>query len=326
VPVLLNARLTPRAHNHAAKRADIPQKHYDRVRTNHPGLYEHMMGELYPHGGVTLVRTIVHAGEQPVVRALLSDRFELIDNVDVLTTLLSALTNAGLGAETVELTGDFDEEAGSLRMRVVVPAIAIAARELVAHYRSPFDGRSGQELPMIFAGVEISNSETGGGAYQILPRAVLQVCRNGMTRNVGDEKFRRVHLGARLESGVINWSAETRRKQLDLLGSAAEDAIRTFISPEYLAGIVATASAAASIEVQAIGDAMARLVTVAQLTDDEADAVLAAFTRSSDLSVLGLAHAVTAHAQAVESSDRQSELEQAFWTIVENANSFAGAS
>lgn len=326
---MLGGAPTRRAHGQLAGRAGVPQAFYHRLVDGHPGLWQHTMRELYPTGPslVRMIRSDQPGGTwitKPTVRAVLSDRYQIIDNVDVLTTMLGAFTESGLGANEVQIHGDFDADDGLLRIRCTVPSIAVHARDLVATYRSPFDHRTGAELPMIFAGIEVSNSETGGGAFTIRPRAVLQVCNNGMTRDIATEQFRRVHLGAKLDqSGVIVWSDETRRKQLELVSSAARDAITTFVSPSYLTGIVNEASAAAGIQVTNIDEARARLVKSAQLSDDESNAVMRMWMDSADSSVLGLAHAVTAAAQLAESSDRQSELEQTFWSIVSQPDVYA---
>lgn len=314
---LPNVTPTIRAHRQLAGRADVPAKYYERILNHHPDLWSETMNTLFPDGpGLYRLR---RDGDNMVMRAALSDRYQVIDNVDVLTTMLQAFTDAGLSANDVSISGDLDVDDGLLRIRCTVPSIAINARELVKDYRSPFDKRTGADLPMIFAGIEVGNSETGGGAYTIRPRAVLQVCNNGMTRNVRDDVFRKVHLGSRLTEGVVSWTDTTRRKQLEFMASAARDAITTFISPQYLTKIVDEASAAAGLNITNIDESFNRVIKLAQLTDDEANGVMSAFITSADVTVLGLAQAVTAHAQLVDSSDRQSELEQAFWSIIDQA-------
>lgn len=315
----VDAVLAPRAHAQVAETAGIPKAFYDRILGSHPDLWATNVNTLFPHVA-RLVRTSRRRFENGelywLARAVLSDTYATIDNVDVLTSFLTVLAAEGLSSEQVEVQGDLDGDSGQLRMRVWVPSIGVAARDLVARYRSPFNGRTGTELPMIFAGLELSNNETGGGAYSIAPRAVLQVCTNGMTRDVRSEVFRRVHLGARLDDGVVRWSDETRSKQLDFIASAAGDAVRRFISPEYLRQIVDEASVAAGIEIDDITVTMSKVTKQHSLSDEEASRVLNLFTRSGDTSLLGLGHAVTALAQDVTSSDRQAELERAFWAIV----------
>lgn len=58
------------------------------------------------------------------------------------------------------------------------------------------------------------NSETGRGAFTLLPRLVVQVCRNGMT--IARGAMRAVHLGERLDEGPVTWSGNTQDKTLAL--------------------------------------------------------------------------------------------------------------
>lgn len=55
------------------------------------------------------------------------------------------------------------------------------AGRLLAGYTSPFSGAKGADNPVVFAGMVVSNSETGHGSFSITPRIVAQVCDNGMT-------------------------------------------------------------------------------------------------------------------------------------------------
>ncbi|XVV39341.1 hypothetical protein ACQPXT_40605 [Streptomyces sp. CA-100214] len=115
-----------------------------------------------------------------VARALLSDSYKLMDNFDMLRPRWTASSRPDTPPRS--------------RVRPHRPAQCTCAsspnrrrpaRTRLRGYRSPFDGRSGDELPMISAGFVITNSEVGAGAYTITPRAVIQVCRNGLTQSKG---------------------------------------------------------------------------------------------------------------------------------------------
>lgn len=313
-------RPTRRAHGQLAAMASVPFGYYERLLQHHHELVDHTMNELFPDTRRLYRLRFPADGGLPIMRAALSDRYLPIDNGDVLTTVLKAFTDAGLGANDVQVLGDLDTNDGSLRVRCTVPAIAVNALELVNDYTH--GGRSGVQYPMIFAGIEFSNSETGGGAFNIAPRAVLQVCTNGLTRDAFN--FRRVHLGARLEQdGAVVWSDETRRKQLDLIASAARDAITQFMSPSFLRTLVNDALIAKGKPVVDVEASHGAVVKFAQLSDDEARSVLNAFVQGGALTQLGWAHALTAVAQTVDESDRQAELEAQFWPLV-TTNALAG--
>lgn len=321
-PAFHFSKPTRRAHNQLASRADIPQKHYDRLFNGHTDLWAQEMIRFQPKGAA-LYRFIDGdtPGFEPTLRAVLSDRYSVIDNVDTLTALLTALHDAGLGPSECQVTGDFDAEDGRMCIRVTVPSISAVALDLVRNYNH--GGRRGVDYPLVFAGLEMTNHETGGGAWSIRDRVVLQVCTNGMTRDIAD--FRKVHLGGKLEQGIISWSDTTREKQLAFVASAATDAIRTLISPEHVRAVVEEATAAKENRVVNVEKAMSQVVKTCQLTDDEANKAMLLFIEGGDTSVLGLANAVTALAQEVPSGERQSELEASFWSIVGRAEQLTGA-
>ncbi|MGW5432940.1 hypothetical protein ACWET9_37980 [Streptomyces sp. NPDC004059] len=96
---------------------------------------------------------------------------------------------------------------------------------------------------MISAGFVITNSEGGSGAYTITPRAVIQVCRNGLTE--AKDVMGAVHLGGRHDEGVVSWSGQTQRKTVELIMAKIADAVRTFLSREYVVVKVRRVRAAA---------------------------------------------------------------------------------
>jgi hypothetical protein len=188
-----------------------------------------------------------------VARALLSDSYKVMDNLDVLTAALTGMKQAGVSAE-IEACDLTDRR---MYVRVVAPEIRALAPKLLARYRDPFGdelvrGRdvafwrdiaeregmgygAGQE-PVVFAGYVLANSGVGGGALTITPRIVVQICRNGLT--VTRDALRRVHLGGQLDEGVIRWSDTTQQRNLDLVTSMTADAVATFLDTDYVAKVI----------------------------------------------------------------------------------------
>ena len=56
-------------------------------------------------------------------------------------------------------------------VRVVCEQVRVLAPALLAGYRSPFTGAAGADNPVVFAGFVITNSETGCGAFSLVPAA-----------------------------------------------------------------------------------------------------------------------------------------------------------
>jgi hypothetical protein len=270
-------------------------------------------------------------GDQGVMRGLLSDRYNIIDNLDILTAALKGIRKAGLDAQ---ITGcDLTER--RMRVRVVVPAATVWAHTLFQDYRTPFrddgpvvkvgDGNSwtidsaraaaaregsaytpGTE-PIIFAGFEIGNGELGGGAASITPYALANICGNGL--RITAEAERKTHLGGRLEEGVIQWSAETRERELAAVVSKCADAAQTFASTTYWAAKVAELEAKAGKSVVKPTDTIRVIGKRLAWTEADTDDILSHFTLGGQLTAGGVMNAVTSYAQTVADPDKAADLE-----------------
>jgi hypothetical protein len=95
-----DARLLPTtaADNQIAKKLDIPPQYLRRVREHHLGLYDANVNGWLAHDPQRrfLVRGLAAGeGETGVMRALLSDQFRIVDNLDVLMSALDGIRQAG---------------------------------------------------------------------------------------------------------------------------------------------------------------------------------------------------------------------------------------
>jgi hypothetical protein len=238
-----------------------------------------------------------------IARAFLSDRYRTIDNYDVLMATLKGVRAAGVD---VKIDGaDLTDRRMSVRLSC--PEVAEYAGDLLDGYRSPFTGETGADNPTIFAGLVVKNSETGGGAFTIVPRLVVQVCNNGL--QMTKDAMRAIHLGGKLDEGVVRWSDDTQRQELDLVTSKARDAVATFLDVDYMKAKIADLRLLAGIEIDHPVDTIERLSKKAGWTDVEEAAILSHFIKGGQTTALGVAQAVTAFAQTVEAVDRQDELE-----------------
>lgn len=257
-------------------------------------------------GKKMLVRAF-HTGDPAdtgIARAFLSDRFGVhIDNYDVILAALDAVRAAGVG---FRLDGaDLTER--TMRVRLYSPDVVALAPTLLANYRSPFDSRHGADRPIVWGGLEIRNSETGGGAFTIVPRFVVEVCTNGMTRP--QDALREVHLGGRLDEGVVRWSGETQQRAVELVKAKTTDAVRSFLDREWVQAKVTEIEAQAGAPVADAVSTIERVGKACGYSQAEQASILDCFIRSGDLTAGGVMQAVTAAARGVESSDRAMVLE-----------------
>lgn len=305
------------AHGHLSERTGIPRAYYRRLQDGHLDLLAANVNRWLENDtrSVTL-RTFTREGGPDLLRAVLSDRYGFIDSWDVVLSSLQGIREAGVvDPSQLQITGDLTER--RLRVRVTAPEVGTNVADLLGDYRSPFNGRSGQDLPQLWAGLEISNSETGGGAFVITPRVVLQVCSNGMT--ISKDVARAVHLGAKLDEGAVNWSQQTQRKTLELITSRAKDAVTTFLSKDYVESVANDLRELQGVEVRNVAKVIESVGKELSLNEDEADELLNLFTVSADTTALGIGHAITALAQKVENPERAAELEGSFFKSVEVA-------
>jgi hypothetical protein len=295
-----------------------------------------------------------------VLRAALSPRYKIIDNLDVLLAVMDGLRKAGV--EAVPDVSDLTDR--RMHVRFSVPGIAAYAENLLAGYRSPFDGPGGVERagnggrpgmklevghfgagaealarglaaakregkdyppgqePIVFAGLKVTNSDVGEGARSIAPEIVVQICGNRLTLTAAAD--RAVHLGSQKDEGVIEWSAETMEKELALITAQAADAVQTFLTPEWFFGKVAEIEALAGAPVARPEQVIKDVSKAALFTKAEEADILAHFLRGGAYTAGGVANAVTSVSQTLVSADRAAELDAKAMDVMAHAARLAG--
>lgn len=309
-----------------------------------------------PYDGAILLRLL--KGDESadgVLRAALSPRYKIIDNLDVLLAVMDGLRKAGVQA--IPDVSDLTER--RMHVRFSVPGIAAYAPQLLEGYRSPFDGpggiqragngdrpgmklqaghfgagpealaralaaakREGQDYPagqepVVFAGLKVTNSDVGEGARSIAPEIVVQICGNRLTLTASAD--RAVHLGSLKDNGVVQWSAETMEKELQLITSQAADAVQTFLTPEWFFGKVQEIEALAGAPVAKPEEVIKDVSKAAKFTQAETDDILAHFLRGGAYTAGGVANAVTSVSQTLENADRAAELDAKAVPVMEHA-------
>lgn len=241
-----------------------------------------------------------------MVRAVLGGRYMAIDSLDILQAVLSGMYNAGVTPDQTRIEADLTES--RMVVKVWVPSIQAIAPDVLGGYRSPFTGESGQEVPVVYAGLVFSNSEVGRGAWTVAPRIVYKVCKNGQT--ITKDAFEKRHVGESLSGdGVIKWSSDTHEKNLALITAKTRDAVATYLDADYLKAKLREIAQAAQVKVT--DDPEKIIATVVRHTGHQQarSAILNMYVAGGQMTAGGVMQAYTAAAQGVASADLAYDLE-----------------
>lgn len=276
-----------------------------------------------------------------VLRAVLSNRFARLDNVDGLLAMLAGIQDAGVDPETLKIYGDLSET--RMFVHVQAPQILAAAPRLLEGYRSPFDSesergkRQGKALsmderielgrqfrerghgdgnhtgfyqpgnePLVHAGFMLSNSEVGSGRWQIVPEITILQCSNGLTMT--KDAFARSHVGARLDEGHVEWSADTQGKELQLVTAQTRDVVKAVLRKEYVETKIEQLEGRAGAAVAEPEKTIEVVAKKFQFSKEEQDGILRHFLMSGQLTSGGVMQAVTSYSQTLSNPDAAHDL------------------
>ena len=207
---------------------------------------------------------------------------------------------------------------------MIAPQVAILAPEILGGYRDPwggtYSGSTGSTPPVIEAGLDIRNSETGGGAWMIVPFLHVLICSNGLTRT--QDAIRRAHIGAEKMEGRIIYSVETQRKALDLITSQTADAVAQYLSEDWLHAAVESIKAEAQVKVDDAKGTLEHVAKTHKIPDGERDSIFELFLTGGQRTAGGVAQAITAFAHTV-SPTRAMELDDLALAAMTTAAKYA---
>jgi hypothetical protein len=302
--------VTDLAHRQIGEYLGIPASFYDKLRGANDLLVDRMI-QVDPLFDVML-NTMMRArgADKRMVRTLdgrarafLSNRFRPLDHDAIAAQILPLLLemNLDLSASSMEITDN------RLYLKLVNPRVS-------SHVANVDD--------IVQAGVIVSNSEVGLGAFSVQPLIYRLVCKNGMV--VNDLAVRKYHTGGRLQSsdeqGTLYLADETVQARDRATILEMRDLIAGALSEALFGKTVEKLREAAGVKIQ--GDPAKAVEVVTKrysLTEGERGGVLRALIEGHDLSLWGMANAITATAQTVESYDRSTELEAIGGRIIEQS-------
>ena len=282
--------LTDVAHGQIAQRVGIPQRYYDRMRTDAPALLTDNVNHWFEaNPEPRLLRTL-----DGRARAFLSNRYRILDHYDLLNAILPKLQDTGCDFASMQVTDR------KLYLKCLFPRI-----EREVSVGDP-----------VQAGLVISNSEVGLGSVKVEPLIYRLVCENGLI--APDGGMTKYHLGRAMDEQAIEVFREETIKQTDTaFFMQVGDVVDSLLKPDVFDGLVNRLRDAKDQHITDIPETVEVTRKQLSLSDDERDGVLTALVEGGNPSIYGLINAVTNMSQQVEDYDRATELEKGAWGLLD---------
>ena len=281
------------AHRQIGTALGIPSKYYDKMQKELPDLLAHNVNAWFDaNPQAKMIRTL-----DGNARAFLSDRYRRIDNFEIAQTVLPILGDMpDAHIESCEVTEN------QMYIKCVNP-------------RLQADVVPGDTVQ---AGIMITNSEVGLGSVTVQPLLYRLVCTNGMV--VNDAAARKYHIG---RANTVGENFQIFTDETIIADDKAfmlkiRDTVRAAVDEARFGAVVNMMRQAKGVKLDTpdIPKFVELAATEYGMTQTEGRGVLDHLIRDEDLSLYGLANAVTRYSQDVESYDRATDLESTGYSIL----------
>lgn len=261
--------ITKPCHTQIAEKLEIPLKYYHKMEESAPDLLVSNVNTWLRQNG----KEIFLRGLGNSVRAFLSDRYRVIDHLDVLLCALNELQ-----AHDAEIEDCYLSE---IEMNLKVKSAKL--KDFVRH-----------KDDLIMGGIFITNSETGHKALRVEPRMFRVKCSNGMI--VEELVTREIHIGNGDEISDEIVYLSLRRSIRELFGRFGE--------------IVLMLRESTEIKIRNAHKVIQNVVEQYKLSESQKANILMAFGAEPEYDKYGIANAVTLAAQKEETWEKSVEMER----------------
>ena len=287
----------PLFHRQLASALSIPMKYYDLMQKEKPELLaENVNAWLGTRQNNYMVHSMDY-GTGPVARALLSERYRRIDNMEIASAVLPLFAgNDGYSVESYEVTEH------RLYLKIL-------------NRRLEMEVRKGD---IVQACVMISNSEFGLGAVSVQPLVYRLACLNGLIVSGYGERRNHVGRQAKMTEDFTLYSDETLQAEDRAFLLKLRNTTMAAIEENRFAQVVDRLKEAAGIPIKGIVQEAVELTgREFGITQEEQDGIFRYLVEGGDLSLYGLTNAVTRMSQDVDSYDRATALEWIGWQVMQ---------
>ena len=262
-------------HTQIADKLDIPYKYYRKMESESPGLLlENVNTWLKKREKDFFIR-----GLGDSIRAFLSDRYRVIDHLDVLSCALNELQA-------------HDAEIEDCYLSETEMNIKVKSQKLQSFVRYRED--------LIVGGLFFTNSETGHKALRLEPRLFRVKCSNGMI--IEEFVTREIHLGNSDDLSDDMTYLSIRRSIRELFSKFGE--------------IIQTLRDSTEMKIRNVQNVINNVVKHYKLSEAQRENILMSFGAEPEYDKYGVANAVTLAAQREKTWEKSIELEKVGGNII----------
>ncbi len=220
------------------------------------------------------------------IRALLSDRYRVLDNYDLAMLTMDRARDHGATVQECQLTES------RMYVKLVVP-----------NYKEEI-AKGDDVVP----GLVVSNSEVGEGAFRVEPFLFRLVCSNGL---IGADSLYKVHIsGHRLELGQLDiFKDDTKRAMDQALWEQVRDIIDATFNRDILRILVAQLKASKEVPIEKPQERIDVTARDLSLSDKAKLDLLRYFAKEGD-TLFGLVNGITRLARDFKDYDEQVRVER----------------
>ena len=282
-------------HRQVGSALGIPAKYYDLMKKQKPDLLAENVNAWFGDRDQSYMIRSMDYGYGRVARALLSERYRRIDNLEIASAVLPLFAGQeGMEVMSCEVTEN------RLYLKVVNHRLEMAC--------------VGDRVQ---AGVLISNSEVGLGAVSVQPLVYTLACTNGMVvSSLGERKTHVGRAAKALEDSFFLYSDETMEAEDKAFMLKLRDTTLAAIEEARFAQIVNKLEESNNARITGrVQDVIELTGKTYDLNQFEQDNILNYLIQGGNLSLYGLSNAITRASQDVESYDRATALEGIGWQV-----------
>lgn len=271
--------MTQWAHKQMANKLDIPNGYYNRMLEQDKPLLSTNVNRWLQEDNSLLVRT-----ESGAARAVLSSKYKVVQNRLVLLTVLNTLTD------------------------MQRPFITRSLSESDTTFYAKFVGQETYDMgnnDLHRGGIIIRNSEVGASRL----RVDYFVCRLSCGNDAifGGDGISKVHIGRKLDAGLIDYASDTVEADNVAMMKAIRDIIHTAFDPAGIQSIYDRIKLAKENVVQETGQVIRQIQAQNKLSDQLTDRLLVSLQGTTQFDI---AQTLTLNAQYIKNEDDRVWMEE----------------